>query len=112
MTQNKEEIQRELECYTKIVNLFSNIDKDPNIIELHKDKTIIKIMNSLKKPENEDWLKNALIILLSLFDDTPADLYNNLGINGKKVSKKEKKIIFSKIKEEFLSKEKNGISNK
>ena len=32
-------------------------------------------MDVLKELKNENWLKNALTILLSLFDNKPADLY-------------------------------------
>ena len=60
-------------------------------------------MNILKKPENENWLKNALIILLSLFDDNPADLYSNRGNNVKILSNKDKEQVVSKLREEFFS---------
>ena len=104
MVLKKDDTQKELDCYTKIINLFSKISKDPIILETYKDKTIIKIMNALKDPKNETWLKNALIILLSLFNGKPADLYSNLGNNVKKILEREKDDFFSKIKEELFLK--------
>ena len=105
MALKEDNAQKELECYTKIINLFSKISKDPISIETCKDKTITKIMEKLKDPKNENWLRNALIILLSLFDDNPADLYSNLGVNTKKISSNERKNIFSELKKEFVLKQ-------
>ncbi|MBY9008035.1 MAG: hypothetical protein KGD63_14940 [Candidatus Lokiarchaeota archaeon] len=111
MALNKDDIQKELDCYTKIINLFLKISKDPIINEIHKDKALIKIMNQLKDPKNANWLKNALIIFVSLFDEKPADIYSNLGINGKNSSKRDKEMIFSKIKEELLLKQREKKYN-
>jgi len=79
------------------------MSRDPIKIEMWKDKTLIKVMKVLKKPENENWLKNALIILLSLFDDNPANLYSNRGNNMKRLSNKNKEQVISKLREEFFS---------
>ena len=58
-------------------------------------------MNLLKVPKNRQWMKNALIIILSLFDENAPDLYSNIGKNVKLVSKQEKEEIFSRLKEEL-----------
>ena len=93
--------QKEVDCYTKIINLFLKIGKDPITIETWKDKAIVKIMNVLKDPKNKRWVQNALIILLSLFDDKPPDLYSNIGKKVEIISDKEKEDVISKLKEEF-----------
>ena len=95
---------KELECYTKIINLFKKISKDSITIETWKDKTIIKLMKVLRRRENKRWVKNALIILLSLFDDNPPDLFSSLGNNIELLSNKEKEEVVSKLREEFTSK--------
>ena len=105
MSLREDDTQKELECYTKIIKLFLKINKDTTSIEIWKDKAIIKIMQKLKDPKNENWLRNALIILLSLFDNKPADLYSNLGVNTKKISSNERKNIFSELKKEFVLKQ-------
>ncbi len=111
MSQNENGSHEEIECYTKIINLFLKMSKDPIKLETSKNIAIIKIMDRLKEPGNEDLIRNALIILLSLFDDNPADLYSNLGDNVKKISKKEKGDIFSQLKEEFILKQRKKKYN-
>ena len=93
--------QKEVDCYTKIINLFLKIGKDPITIETWKDKAIVKIMKVLKDPKNKRWVQNALIILLTLFDDNPPDLYSNIGNNVKILSDEERQQVISKLKEEF-----------
>ena len=101
MAQENNIDQKEVDCYTKIINLFLKIGKDPISIETWKDKAIVKIMNVLKDPQNKRWVQNALIILLSLFDDTSPDLYSSMGEKVKRLSDKEKQKVISKLKEEF-----------
>lgn len=59
MAKNNDIDQKELDCYTRIINLFLKISKDPITIETWKDKAIVKMMNILKNPENKRWVKNA-----------------------------------------------------
>jgi hypothetical protein len=101
VAENNDIDQKEVDCYTKIINLFLKIGKDPISIETWKDKAILKIMNMLKDPKNKRWVKNALIILLSLFDDKPPDLYSNLGKKVKNLSNEETEQVISKLKDEF-----------
>lgn len=103
MAQENDINQKEVDCYTKIINLFLKIGKDPISIETWKDKAIVKIMNVLKDPKNKRWVQNALIILLSLFDDRPPDLYDNIGREVKLLSDNEKEDVISKLKVEFKS---------
>ncbi|MBY9005147.1 MAG: hypothetical protein KGD63_00125 [Candidatus Lokiarchaeota archaeon] len=101
MVKKKELEERELECYSYIIKLFSKFDKDPVSIDKWKNNLITRLMGALTNPKNENWLKNALIILLSLVDKNPSDLYANIGENLNILSKEEKDQIFSKLKEEF-----------
>ncbi|MBY8983205.1 MAG: hypothetical protein KGD57_09665, partial [Candidatus Lokiarchaeota archaeon] len=64
---------------------------------------ITRLMATLTKPQNENWLKNALIILLSLVDKKPSDLYANIGENLNILTEEEKERIVSKLKEELNS---------
>ena len=105
MALDKNSDQKELECYTKIINLFSKMGDNPLIHEMYKDKAILKIMNDLKNPKNENWLKNSIIILLSLFDDNSADLYDNLGLDGKSLVSPDKDKMFSKLRKEYFLKQ-------
>ena len=89
MTLKKDDTEKELECYTKIIHLFSTISKDPITLETYKDKAIIKTMNSLRDPKNQTWLRNALIILLSL---SPGEM--QLSFVTGSVKKKTKAIVY------------------
>ncbi|MBY8982893.1 MAG: hypothetical protein KGD57_08085, partial [Candidatus Lokiarchaeota archaeon] len=64
---------------------------------------ITRLMATLTKPQNENWLKNALIILLSLVDKKPSDLYANIGDNLNILTEEEKERAVSKLKEELNS---------
>ena len=92
------------------VNLYRTFSNKPEIILMDHRMPIKNGIEATKAIIKIN--KNALIILLSLFDDNPADLYSNLGTNGKKLSKREKEDIFSKLKKEFFLKQREKRFNK
>ena len=50
-----------------------------------------------------DFIKNALILVLSLYDDHPAaDLYGNFGNDIDRCNKMEKKDILSMLRKELV----------
>ena len=92
--------QKELEFYTKIINQFlEEVGKNSIAMEIWKDKMIIELMNLLKKTKEKDMVKNALIVLLSLFEGKPLDILSNTGDNIKTLSNKEKKEGTLKLKD-------------
>ena len=103
MSKKKELDEKELKCYTNIINLISKLEQDPISIEKWKSNLITRLMATLTKPQNENWLKNALIILLSLVDKKPSDLYANIGDNLNILTEEEKERAVSKLKEELNS---------
>jgi len=92
----------ELELYLKIVDIIQDDTISPENKEIWKNKSIIELMNLLKYTQNRSLIANALVILLSLFEDLPPDLYTNRGHNINCISEKDKKFLISKLRNEFL----------
>ncbi len=74
-----------------------------------KSKSIIELMEKLKDNKDKELARNALIVLLSLCDDVPPDLFHNLGTDIEKLSEEERIKVLKKLKESFFEdKEKNN----
>ncbi len=92
----------ELDLYLKIIEYFQKEKETREEIEIWKNKSFIELMKCLKRTENRIFVRNALILILSLFEDIPPDIYNNRGININRVSQKDKGFLIENLKEEFL----------
>lgn len=92
----------ELDFYLKIIDYFQNEKGDREKTEIWKSKSIIELMKYLKRTRNRTFVMNALILMLSLFEDIPPDIYNNRGVNFNRISEKDKKFLIEDLKEEFL----------
>jgi len=105
MSFTNSEFKDELNYYNKILDCFNKYQDDDLKKEICKDKSIVRLMRSLKYKKNNDFIKNSLIFVLSLFDDEdlPPDLYTNIGNDIKNTTDKEQKEIISELKKEFLS---------
>ncbi len=103
-TDNNEFLE-ESDYYTKILNIFLKEGDQQNLKELWKDRSIIELMSDVKKYKNKEHIKNALIVLLSLFDDVPPDLFNSIGTNIETLSKEDREEVIRGLKEIFLENE-------
>ncbi|MFX1418243.1 MAG: hypothetical protein ACFE9N_04900 [Promethearchaeota archaeon] len=92
----------ELDCYLKIINYFQKEKSNREEAEIWKNKSIIELMNLLERTRNRTLVTNALILLLSLFENIPPDTFNNRGININRISKNDKKPLIENLKNEFL----------
>lgn len=92
----------ELEFYLKIVDHFQEKNVNPETREIWINNSIIELMKLLKQTQNKKFVSNAMILLLSLFEDIPPDLCSNRGHHINKISKKDKKFLISELKNEFL----------
>ncbi|MFX1296952.1 MAG: hypothetical protein ACFFD2_19120 [Promethearchaeota archaeon] len=99
---NNNNEESELEFYLKIVDYFQNENLSPENKEIWKNQSIIQLMNILEQTQDRKFVANALILLLSLFEDFPPDNYNSRGDNIKRISEKDKKSILLKLRNEFL----------
>jgi len=92
----------EMECYLKIIDFFQKEKISQEETEIWKSKSIIELMKYLKRTHNRPLVANALILLLSLFEDIPPDTYNNRGVNINRMSEKDKRSMIENLKDEFL----------
>ena len=92
----------ELDLYLNIIDYSQKEQITKEEIEIWKDKSIIELMKYLKRTHNRNFVKNALILILSLFEDIPPDLYNNRGVKFNRIAEKDKDFLIEELKEEFL----------
>jgi hypothetical protein len=97
----------EMDFYLRILEVYQNKQLDKVALEIWKDRSYIELMQVLKRTHNKNLVKNAIILILSLFEELPIDLYDNYGINTKDLKKEQKKNFIAEMKSEFL----NGIPN-
>jgi len=110
MKSSDENSSDEEELYEKIINMFLKEGEKPNIKEIMKSKSIIELMEKLKDNKNKELARNALVVLLSLYDDFPPDLFHNLGTDIEKLSEEDRIEALKKLKETFL--DNKGKNNK
>ena len=92
----------ELEYYSKILDFFQNQKISPEKLELWKYKFLMKLMDELKFTGNKMLVKNALIIITSLFENVPPDMLNSRGNDSKQLSNKDREIYNVLLKSELL----------
>ncbi len=96
-------MNKELNCYAKILDCYKeNLNKDRITSEISKNKSIIKIINVSQCRNDLNFVKNALLLVLSLYDDHPADIYSNYGNDIKECNPSQKKTLLSQLKKELL----------
>ncbi len=98
------EFKDELNYYNKIIDCFHKYQNDDLKREICKNKSIVSLMRSVKYKKKNDFIKNSLIFVLSLFDDVDSspDLYTNIGNDIKNTTDDEQKEILSELRKEFL----------
>ena len=92
----------ELELYLKIIDIVQDDTISPENKEIWKNQSIIELMKLLEQTQNRAFITNSLILILSLFEDIPPDIYNNRGHNINYISEKDKKSLILNLKNEFL----------
>lgn len=92
----------EMNYYTKIINFFKNLPSSKDTIEIWKYKSLVELMKVLERTKNKQFIQNAIIILISLFEQMPPDLFNNRGKDANLIDEKEKKSYLNLMKSEFI----------
>lgn len=92
----------ELDFYLKIIDYYEDDNISREKKEIWKNQSIIQLMNLLERTKNRTFVTNALILLLSLLEDNPPDIYSNRGCNVNCISDKDKKSLILELENEFL----------
>lgn len=92
----------EIDCYLKILEYFQKEKVDRETTEIWKNQSLIELMNLLERTKNRTLVANAIILILTLFEDLPPDIYNNRGVHVKRISDRDKKSLIKELKDEFL----------
>lgn len=91
----------ELDYYLSIIDFFQNQNADRETKEIWKNKSLIELMKVLKRTRKTEFVKNAIILILSLFDNIPPDSYNNRGIKVNSLTNGDKLSYVNLLKSEF-----------
>lgn len=70
-------------------------------IELWKNQMLIALMHHLKTRREKKQIKNALLLLLALFEDVPVDIYHTRGRKSETLSAVEQNQVVSILKQEY-----------
>jgi hypothetical protein len=92
----------ELDCYLKILDYFKESKVNKEDTEIWKNQSFIELMKLLEQKKNKNLVTNAIILILSLFEDIPPDTYNNRGVNINRISIEDRKSLIAGLEEEFL----------
>jgi len=92
----------EFDYYSSIIEFFQNSDTNKETIEMWKDKSLIELMKVLERTSRKEFVKNAILLILSLFDEHPPDIYTSRGTNVNFLDNGEKSSYLSVLKTEFM----------
>ncbi len=92
----------EIDCYLKILDYFQKDKVNNENTEIWKNQSLIEMMELLDQKKNKALVTNAIILMLSLFEDIPPDTYNNRGVDISRISIEERKSLIAGLEEEFL----------
>ena len=93
----------ELDYYLSIIEYFQNQDTNRETTEIWKNKSFIQLMKVLKRTRNKEFVKNAIILILSLFDKMPPDFYSSRGIQVNSLTNSEKLTYVNLLKSEIAN---------
>jgi len=93
----------EMEYYTKILDFYQNQKFDKETVEIWKSKSYIELMQVLKRTNNKNLVKNAIILILSLFEELPLDIYDSSGQSVRELKQEDKKSYISHLRSEFAN---------
>jgi len=92
----------ELDYYSDIIEFFQNPNVNKETIEIWKDKSLIELMKVLERTSRTEFVKNAILLILSLFDEHPPDIYTSRGTNVNSLDNGEKRSYIDVLKMEFI----------
>ena len=93
----------ELDYYLSIIDFYQNQSSEQEATAMWRNKSFIHLMKVLKRTRRKEFVKNAIILILSLFDDLPPDSYNNKGITPNALTNEDRVSFVNILKSEFIN---------
>jgi len=93
----------ELDYYLSIIDFFQNQNTNRETAELWRNKSFIELMKVLKQTRKKEFVKNAIILILSLIDQIPPDTYTEKGIKVNSLTSGDKLSYVNILKSEFIN---------
>jgi len=93
----------ELDYYLSIIDFFQNQNTNRETAEIWKDKSFIELMKVLKRSRKKEFVKNAIILIISLIDEMPPDTYNKKGIKANSLTNGDKLSYVNILQSEFIN---------
>ena len=89
--------------YEQIIEVFENVSTESEKdIEKWKYQIYRKLMRRMDEPREKILVRNAILLILSLFNDIPPDIFNTRGRELEEIASKSKKNeILSDLKQEI-----------
>ena len=88
----------EEEFFTQIFDNFVKITTDPEK-ELFKDRFLIDLMNKLKEEHDVEFVQNALVVVMALFEDHLKDSFYRKSENAKQLTENDKLELINDLRE-------------
>jgi hypothetical protein len=92
----------EFDYYSNIIEFFQNPNVNKETVEIWKNKSLIELMRVLKRSGQKEFVKNAILVILSLFEENSPDIYTSRGTNVNSIGNGDKKSYISLLKMEFI----------
>ncbi len=86
-------------CYSIILEFYEKKKYDREKINLWKIRAIMKVMDLYDETQDKNLTRNALLLIISLFEDMPPDIFNNRGIHANRLA--DKSVMVDILKDEF-----------
>ena len=93
----------ETEFYDKILTRFMELNSNGNRVELFKNQSIIELMTLMNSTKDKLFTKNALLLIMGLFDENLNDTFYYNSENIHNATKGKKDALLSILEQEFIS---------
>ena len=91
----------EMSCYDEILDFYQDKSRSTVSTQLWLDGYLIKLMNILSTSQNPKYVKNCIIVMLSLFKDSVPDHYHTRGKSTEELKSSEKKYLYRALELEL-----------
>ena len=96
-------IDFEEEYYCKIIDFFQQNKHNSKSIEMWRNKSFMELMKILKRTHDKQFVRNAILLILTLSDTFLPDTYNYRGVNTNDLCKTDKATMISILKTEIIN---------